>query len=55
VLGAEDESGIVIDLSPETPRDAAKGNRRAAAPHAPRPFRQKPTGGKPHRKGPRSK
>ncbi|MCZ8324848.1 MAG: DEAD/DEAH box helicase [Sphingomonadaceae bacterium] len=65
--GSEDESGITIDLSPETPRDAARENR----PRGPqRPDRNndrgndrgpRPGGGrppfkgkpKPHRKGPR--
>jgi ATP-dependent RNA helicase DeaD len=65
--GSEDESGITINLSPETPRDAARENR----PRGPqRPDRNndrrndrgpRPGGGrppfkgkpKPHRKGPR--
>ena len=60
--GSEDESGITIDLSPETPRDAARENRprgehrgnrrndRGPRPAGRPPFKGKP---KPHRKGPR--
>ena len=61
--GSEDESGITIELSPETPRDAARenrprgvhpgnrGNDRGPRPGGGRPpFKDKP---KPHRKGPR--
>ncbi|MFM6951318.1 MAG: DEAD/DEAH box helicase [Novosphingobium sp.] len=61
--GSEDESGITIDVSPETPRDAARenkprgehrgnrGNDRGPRPDGGRPpFKGKP---KPHRKGPR--
>lgn len=61
--GSEDESGITIELSPETPRDAARenrprgvhpgnrGNDRGPRPGGGRPpFKGKP---KPHRKGPR--
>jgi len=60
--GSEDESGITIDLSPETPRDAARenrprgehrgnrGNDRGPRPGGHPPFKGKP---KPHRKGPR--
>lgn len=60
--GSEDESGITIDLSPETPRDAARenrprgehrgnrGNNRGPRPAGRPPFKGKP---KPHRKGPR--
>lgn len=60
--GSEDESGITIDLSPETPRDAARenrprsehrgnrGNDRGPRPAGRPPFKGKP---KPHRKGPR--
>lgn len=65
--GSEDESGITIDLSPETPRDAARENRprgenRGGHPgnrgndRAPRPGGGRPPfkgKPKPHRKGPR--
>ena len=65
--GSEDESGITIDLSPETPRDAARENRpRGGHPgkrgndRGPRPAGGRPPfkpghGGKPkpHRKGSR--
>ena len=63
--GSEDESGITIDLSPETPRDAARenrprtdrgnrGNDSGPRPGGRPPFKGKPGGHpKPHRKGPR--
>lgn len=58
VPGSEDESGIVIELSPETPRDAAKSNERRdhrgasrgplgdrpRAAHAGAPYKAKPRG-----------
>jgi ATP-dependent RNA helicase DeaD len=67
VPGGEDENGITIEPSAEAPRDVARTNRRqqggpnrsahegegAGAPRGRPPFRGKPAGGKPHRKGPR--
>ena len=55
IPGSEDEHGIIIELSPETPRDAAKGKRRAPDAGQARRYQPKPTSGKPHRKGPRRK
>ena len=56
VPGSEDEAGITIEPSPETPRDAARTNAHeprgpGRTPHKPRSPRS--PSGKPHRKGPR--
>lgn len=56
--GAEDESGITIELAPDSPREVARDNSRQHKPRgdAPRPHRKGPHkpvpykgGGKPHR------
>jgi ATP-dependent RNA helicase DeaD len=48
VPGSEDENGIVIEPSPETPRESAHQNR----PGNDRPNQHRPTGDRPHRDRP---